>query len=66
MSVKPLVDLEAKPIGDVVLLRDVTETSRSMARTLILLLVLALGLTTLGFWRCRWLLSDPPDEIAAE
>lgn len=60
MSVKPLIDLEKKPIGNVVLLRDVTENSRSMARTLLWLLVLASVLVTLGFWRCRWLLRDEP------
>jgi hypothetical protein len=66
MSVRPLVDLEKKPIGDVVLIRDVTDTSRSMARTLIWLLLVSGALVTLGFWRCRWLLSDVKPEMAGE
>jgi hypothetical protein len=61
MSVRPLVDLEKKPIGDVVLLRDVTQTSKEMARTLIWLVVFAAALIALAFWRCRWLLhQDEP------
>jgi len=62
MSVRPLVDLEMKPIGDVVLLRDVTETSRSMERTQIWILLVAAGLVVLGFWRCRWLLHGEKPE----
>jgi hypothetical protein len=64
MSVRPLLDLEQKPIGDVVLLRDVTQTSREMARTLIWLVLLAAALITLAFWRCRWLLQHQEDKAA--
>jgi len=58
MSVRPLLDLEQKPIGDVVLIRDVTENSRAMARTLSSLAVVGLALVTLAFWRIRWLLRE--------
>lgn len=58
VSVRPLIDLQNKPIGDVVLLRDVTETSRSMERTLTLLIVVAGLLVLAGFWRVRLLLKD--------
>lgn len=57
VSVRPLIDLQKKQIGDVVLLRDVTETSRAMMRTLTLLIVLALLLIVGGFLRCRHLLQ---------
>lgn len=58
VSVRPLIDLQDKPIGDVVLLRDVTEASRAMNRTLTLLVVFSLLLIVAGFWRSRWLLKD--------
>lgn len=58
VSVRPLIDLQDKQIGDVVLLRDVTETSRAMNRTLLLLVVFSLLLIVGGFWRSRWLLRD--------
>ena len=57
VSVRPLIDLQDKQIGEVVLLRDVTETSRAMVRTLTLLIVFSLLLIIGGFWRCRWLLK---------
>ena len=44
-------------IGNVVLLRDVTEASHAMARTMILLVVLAIALIATGFVLCRWLLA---------
>lgn len=55
---RPLIDLQDKQIGDVVLLRDVTETSRAMNRTLTLMVVFSLLLIVGGFWRSRWLLKD--------
>jgi len=58
VSVRPLIDLQKKPIGEVVLLRDVTETSRAMVRTLTLLIVFAGALILAGFWRVRLLLKD--------
>ena len=58
VSVRPLIDLQKKPIGEVVLLRDVTETSRAMVRTLTLLIVFAGLLILAGFWRVRLLLKD--------
>lgn len=58
VSVRPLIDLQGKPIGDVVLLRDVTEASRSMNRTLTLMIVFSLLLIVAGVWRCRWLLKE--------
>lgn len=58
VSVRPLIDLQKKPIGDVVLLRDVTETSRAMVRTLSLLTIFAGLLIFGGFWRVRILLKD--------
>jgi hypothetical protein len=57
VSVRPLIDLQDKQIGEVVLLRDVTEASRAMARTLTLLIVVSLLLITGGIWRSRWLLK---------
>jgi hypothetical protein len=57
MSVHPLLDLEKKPIGDVVLLRDVTDTSRTMTRSLALLVAFAAALIVAGALRCRWLLA---------
>ena len=60
LSVRPLIDLEDKEIGDVVLLRDVSEASRSMARTLIWLLVVSVAAIALSFWRVRWLLREEP------
>ena len=58
VSVRPLIDLQKKPIGEVVLLRDVTETSRAMVRTLTLMIVFAVLLILAGFWRVRLLLKD--------
>jgi hypothetical protein len=58
ISVRPLIDLQKKPIGEVVLLRDVTDTSRAMVRTLTLLIVFAVLLIVGGFWRVRLLLKD--------
>ena len=58
VSVRPLIDLQKKQIGEVVLLRDVTEASRSMVRTLTLLIVFAGALILAGFWRVRILLKD--------
>jgi hypothetical protein len=58
MSVRPLIDLEKKPIGDVVLLRDVTATSHTMAKSLLWILVVGVSLIALTFWRCRWLMRD--------
>lgn len=63
MSVRPLTDLQQKQIGAVVLLRDVTKYSHTMSRNLIWLLLVGLALTTLAFWRCRWLLAEEkPDQ----
>jgi len=58
VSVRPLIDLQQKPIGEVVLLRDVTETSRAMARSLTLLIVVSLLLIVGGVLRSRWLLKE--------
>jgi hypothetical protein len=58
VSVRPLIDLQKKPIGEVVLLRDVTDTSRAMVHTLTLLIVFAVLAILAGFWRVRLLLKD--------
>ncbi len=61
VSVRPLIDLQKKSIGEVVLLRDVTEASRAMLRTLTLMIVFAGLLILAGFWRVRlWLKDDAP------
>ena len=65
MSVRPLQDLEEKQIGNIVLIRDVTDNTRSMVRVLLWLLSVGVVLVALGFWRSRWLLRDeeaPPAE----
>jgi hypothetical protein len=62
MSVRPLIDLQKKPIGDVVLLRDVTATSHTMAKTLLWIFGVGVSLIALAFWRCRWLLSEGQDK----
>jgi hypothetical protein len=62
MSVRPLLDLEQKPIGDIVLIRDVTENTKSMGRTLLWLMSVGVVLIALGFWRSRWLLREEEAE----
>jgi hypothetical protein len=58
VSVRPLIDLQKKSIGEVVLLRDVTEASHAMVRTLTLMIVFAGLLILAGFWRVRLLLKE--------
>jgi hypothetical protein len=61
MSVRPLLDIEQKPIGDLVILRDVTQTSRSMLRSMTFLALFSLGLIGAGFWRIRALIKVQPE-----
>jgi hypothetical protein len=57
LSVRPLLDIAQKPIGEIVLLRDVTEVNGDFARTQIALVLLGSVVTLAGFLWCRRLLG---------
>jgi hypothetical protein len=60
VSVRPLVDLGNRRIGEMVILRDITGSNWDFTRTMGVMTVFAALVTLAAFLRCRSLLSEPP------
>jgi hypothetical protein len=59
-TTRPLVDIGRREIGQIVILRDVTDANWEFQRTFLALAILAVAIIVLGFLRCRMLLMPPP------